>query len=99
MYGTRSDATYLECMSVSVKNDFDAIFFTESPGNLSCFSCKLFFSKDTFHVSSRNYELRIKFVHLSKLNVKIISFPVNFAKFLRAPFLTEHLRWLLLNNL
>ena len=24
------------------------------------------------------------------------SFPVNFAKFLRTPFLTEHLRWLLL---
>ena len=24
-------------------------------------------------------------------------FPVNFAKFLRTPFLTEHLRWLLLN--
>ena len=24
-------------------------------------------------------------------------FPVNFAKFLRAPFLTEHLWWLLLN--
>ena len=23
-------------------------------------------------------------------------FPVNFAKFLRTPFLTEHLRWLLL---
>ena len=27
------------------------------------------------------------------------SFPVNFAKFLRAPFFTEHLRWLLLHNL
>ena len=26
-------------------------------------------------------------------------FPVNFAKFLRTPFLTEHLRWLLLNRL
>ena len=25
------------------------------------------------------------------------SFPVNFAKFLRTPYLTEHLRWLLLN--
>ena len=25
-------------------------------------------------------------------------FPVNFAKFLRAPFLTEHLRWLLLRQ-
>ena len=25
-------------------------------------------------------------------------FPVNFAKFLRTPFLTEHLRWLLLNE-
>ena len=25
-------------------------------------------------------------------------FPVNFAKLLRTPFLTEHLRWLLLNN-
>ena len=25
-------------------------------------------------------------------------FPVNFAKFLRAPFLTEHLRWMLLNE-
>ena len=25
-------------------------------------------------------------------------FPVNFAKFLRTPFLIEHLRWLLLNN-
>ena len=24
-------------------------------------------------------------------------FPVNFAKFLRTPFLTEHLRWLLLS--
>ena len=24
-------------------------------------------------------------------------FPVNFAKFLKTPFLTEHLRWLLLN--
>ena len=24
-------------------------------------------------------------------------FPVNFAKYLRTPFLTEHLRWLLLN--
>ena len=27
------------------------------------------------------------------------SFPVNFAKFLRAPFFTEHLRWLLLKRL
>ena len=26
-----------------------------------------------------------------------MSFPVNFAKFLRTPFFTEHLRWLLLN--
>ena len=26
-------------------------------------------------------------------------FPVNFPKFLRTPFLTEHLRWLLLENL
>ena len=26
-------------------------------------------------------------------------FPVNFAKFLRTPFLTEHLRWLLLSGL
>ena len=26
------------------------------------------------------------------------SFPVNFAKFLRAPFFTEHFRWLLLNG-
>ena len=26
-------------------------------------------------------------------------FPVNFAKFLRTPFLTEHLRWLLLHSL
>ena len=25
-------------------------------------------------------------------------FPVNFAKFIRTPFLTEHLRWQLLNN-
>ena len=25
-------------------------------------------------------------------------FPVNFAKFLRTPFLTEHLRWLLLDG-
>ena len=25
-------------------------------------------------------------------------FPVNFAKFLRTPFLTEHLRWVLLNT-
>ena len=25
-------------------------------------------------------------------------FPVNFAKFLRTPFFTEHLRWLLLNS-
>ena len=25
-------------------------------------------------------------------------FPVNFAKFLRTPFLTEHLQWLLLSN-
>ena len=25
-------------------------------------------------------------------------FPVNFAKFLRTPFLTEHLQWLLLNK-
>ena len=25
-------------------------------------------------------------------------FPVNFAKFLRTPFFTEHLRWLLLNE-
>ena len=25
-------------------------------------------------------------------------FPVNFAKFLRIPFLTEHIRWLPLNN-
>ena len=66
----------------SVKNDFDAIFPTESPGNLSCFSCKLFFSKDIFHVSSRNYELRIKFVYLSKLNIKIIrsSRPEGFCK-------------------
>ena len=27
------------------------------------------------------------------------SFPVNFVKFLRAPFFTEHLRWLLLKRL
>ena len=27
------------------------------------------------------------------------SFPVNFAKFLRAPFFTEHLQWLLLKRL
>ena len=27
------------------------------------------------------------------------SFPVTFARFLRTPFLTEHLRWLLLNEL
>ena len=25
-------------------------------------------------------------------------FPINFTKFLRTPFLTEHLQWLLLNN-
>ena len=30
--------------------------------------------------------------------IKKETFPVNFAKFLRTPFLTEHLRWLLLNN-
>ena len=28
-----------------------------------------------------------------------MSFPVNFAKFLRTPFFTEHLRWLLLKRL
>ena len=33
---------------------------------------------------------------LSKKRLWHRCFPVNFAKFLRAPFLTEHLRWLLL---
>ena len=33
---------------------------------------------------------------LSKKRLWHWCFPVNFAKFLRAPFLTEHLRWLLL---
>ena len=35
---------------------------------------------------------------LIKLQAQAATFPVNFAKFLRTPFLTEHLRWLLLNE-
>ena len=31
-------------------------------------------------------------------SIPLTCFPVNFAKFLRIPFLTEHLRWLLLEN-
>ena len=30
--------------------------------------------------------------------IKKETFLMNFAKFLRTPFLTEHLRWMLLNN-
>ena len=35
---------------------------------------------------------------LSKKRLWHRCFPVNFAEFLRTPFLTEHLRWLLLNT-
>ena len=34
---------------------------------------------------------------LSKKRLRYRCFPVDFAKFLRTPFLIEHLRWLLLN--
>ena len=34
--------------------------------------------------------------NFAKLTGKHLCFPVNFAKFLRTPFLIEHLRWLLL---
>ena len=36
---------------------------------------------------------------LSKKRLWHLCFPVNFARFLRTPFLTEHLRWLLLITL
>ena len=39
----------------------------------------------------------LKFATLLKKRLLYRCFPVNFAKFLRTPFLTEHLRWLLLH--
>ena len=38
----------------------------------------------------------VKFATLLKKRLWQRCFPVNFAKFLRTPFLPEHLRWLLL---
>ena len=39
----------------------------------------------------------LRFATLLKMRLWHICFLVNFAEFLRTPFLTEHLRWLLLN--
>ena len=40
----------------------------------------------------------IKACNFIKKRLRDRCFPVNFAKFLRTPFFTEHLQWLLLNN-
>ena len=50
------------------------------------------------HRKNRSSRLEVRPATFLKKRLWHSCFPVNFAKFLRTPFLTEHLRWLLLEE-
>ena len=60
-------------------------------------SCKKDFLRNFTKLTGKHLCQRHFFNKVVGLRLYSNSFPVNFAKFLRAPFFTEHLQWLLLN--
>ena len=103
-YNDQIGHTFLPCVlflyplerSVNFSDKIPNIGQKRSSGGVLCIRCSQRFRK----IYRKNLCQSLHFNKVAGLRSTRLwhrCFPVNFSKFLRAPFLTEHLRWLLLN--
>ena len=108
-YNDQIGHTFLPCVlflyplkrSVNFSDKIPNIGQKQSPGGVLCIRCsqrfRKIYRKNLCQSLHFNKVAGLRSATLLKKRLQHRCFPVNFSKFLRTPFLTEHLRWLLLD--